>query len=78
MDKKVKAIQALLVPCVECEARYLVRCLQGKSRIGFAEQTLKVALANAFTTIELEQNSFVKTFLSLIFLFKRKNWQPTS
>ena len=55
MEKKVKGVQGLLVPCKDCEARFLVRGLNGKLRIGLAEKTILPAIAHAFTTVEMKK-----------------------
>jgi DNA ligase-1 len=53
--KKVSIVTKLLAACKGEEAKYIVRSLEGKLRIGNAERTVLVALAHAVVLAEQDR-----------------------
>ena len=53
--KKVSIITKLLAACQDVEAKYIIRSLEGKLRIGNAERTVLVALGHATVLADKEK-----------------------
>lgn len=56
-NQKVGNINKLLAACQGFEAKFCIRSLEGKLRIGLAEKTVLVSLAHSIRTHELQQQN---------------------
>jgi ATP-dependent DNA ligase len=74
----VSIITKLLAACKGEEAKYIVRSLEGKLRIGNAERTVLVALAHAVVLAEQERCKHQKVYNNkhaFIFMTSRKEME---